>query len=341
MKIIGTCTADIESDQTIQIEFPGLFDLQVNGFNGVDFNSPTITTDDVFRAIKTMRTTGVTRFLPTLITSSFERFTKCVKTLTQIRLPEIAGIHMEGPYVCPEIGTRGAHPREHVIAASIDDFTRRQEVAGGKIRLVTLAPEVSGAMQLIEHLAASGIRVAIGHTAASPEQIRDAVKAGATLSTHLGNGCAHSLPRHPNFIWEQLANDDLFASLIVDRHHLPPATVKAMIRAKTPKRTLLVTDAVAAAGCAPGTYELNGEHVVSDEDGRVSSPGKPWLAGSAITLDRALANTVEFTGLPLEEVLPMASTQPAAYLGVQTFGRVIANWNAAECRLSILKVCDT
>lgn len=195
-------------------------------------------------------------------------------------------------------------------------------------------------MRLIENLAASGIRVAIGHTAASPERIRDAVKAGATLSTHLGNGCAHLLPRHPNFIWEQLANDDLFASLIVDGHHLPPATVKAMIRAKTPKRSLLVTDAVAAAGCAPGTYELNGEQVVLSEDGRVSPPGRPWLAGSAITLDRAVANTVKFTGLPLARVLPMASTYPATYLGVKTFGRVAADWDAAECRLSILKVSN-
>ncbi|HVU08525.1 MAG TPA: amidohydrolase family protein [Verrucomicrobiae bacterium] len=341
MKLSDTRTTNIESGQTIKIEFPGLFDLQVNGFNGVDFNNPLTTTDDMFHAINSLRATGVTRFLPTLITSSLERFSKCAKTLTRIQLPEIVGIHMEGPYVCPEGGTRGAHPCEHVIAASIDDFTRRQEAAGGRIRLVTLAPEVHGAIRLIEYLVTSDIRVAIGHTAASPEQIRDAVKAGATLSTHLGNGCAHSLPRHPNFIWEQLANDDLSASLIVDGHHLPPATVKAMIRAKTPGRTLLVTDAVAAAGCAPGTYELNGEQVLLSEDGRVSPPGKPWMAGSAITLEQAMANTVKFTGLPLEKVLPMASTQPAKYLGITTFGQVTADWNSAECRLSNLKVSDS
>jgi N-acetylglucosamine-6-phosphate deacetylase len=189
-------------------------------------------------------------------------------------------------------------------------------------------------------LVESGIQVAIGHTAASPEQIRDAVKAGATLSTHLGNGCANSLPRHPNFIWEQLATDGLFASLIVDGHHLPSATVKAMIRAKTAERIFLVTDVVAAAGCVPGTYELNGEQVVLSEDGRVSRPGKPWLAGSAITLDQAVANTVKFTGLPLAEILPMASSQPAKYLGVPTSGQVAADWDAVECRLSNLKVSD-
>ena len=248
---------------------------------------------------------------------------------------------MEGPYISPESGPRGAHPREQVIAASMEDFARRQEAAGGEIRLVTLAPEVPGAIPLIEHLTTSGIRVAIGHTAASPEQIRDAVKAGATLSTHLGNGCANLLPRHPNFIWEQLANDDLFASLIVDGHHLPPATVKAIIRTKTAARTLLVTDAVSAAGCVPGNYELNGEQVVLSEEGRVSQPGKPWLAGSALILSQAVANTVRFTGLSLEEVLPMASSQPAIYLGIQTFGRVIADWDGAEFRLSIREVSDT
>ncbi|MGA2175105.1 MAG: amidohydrolase family protein [Verrucomicrobiota bacterium] len=322
------------------IEFPGLFDLQVNGFGGVDFNNHFATPEDVLRAIEKMRMTGVTRFLPTLITSSFECFAKCAKTLTRTQHAAIVGLHMEGPYISSEDGARGAHPRKHVVAASIDDFLRRQEAAAGQIKLVTLAPEAHGAIELIEHLVGLGVRAAIGHTAGSPEQIREAVKAGATLSTHLGNGCKNQLPRHPNLIWEQLATDDLFASFIVDGHHLPPATVKAMVRAKTPQRTLLVTDAVAAAGCVPGIYELNGEQVVLSEDGRVSRPGTLRLAGSAITLDRTVANTVKFTGLPLEEILPMASSQPAKYLGVQTSGRVTADWNAADYRLSNLKVFD-
>jgi len=325
----------------MQIEFPGLVDLQVNGFGGVDFHNPSNTTEDVFRVIDMLRAKGVMRFLPTLITSSFEQFAKCAKTLAQVRHPAIGGIHMEGPYISAEDGPRGAHPCEQVIKASIDDFKRRQEAANGGIRLVTIAPEVSGVVELIEHMAASGVRVAIGHTAALPEQIRNAVKAGATLSTHLGNGCPLSLPRHPNCIWEQLANDDLFASLIVDGHHLPPATVKAMIRAKTLQRTFLVSDTLAVAGCAPGIYELDGRKVVLNENGQVSPLGKPWLAGSTITLERAVANTVKFTALPIEDVLPMASSQPAKYLGIQTLGRVTADWNATECQLSNLQVYDT
>ena len=324
----------------MHIEIPGLFDLQVNGFGGVDFNSPLTTPEDVHRAIEQLRARGVTRFLPTLGTSSFERFAKCAKTLIQTRHPALVGLHMEGPYISPEDGPRGAHPREYVVAASLTDFQRRQEAAAGRIKLVTLAPEVHGAIELIEHLVGMGIRTAIGHTAASPEQIRDAVKAGATLSTHLGNGCANQLPRHPNVIWEQLAADELLASFIVDGHHLPPATVKAMVRAKTPERALLVSDAVSVAGCAPGTYEVNGETVVLSESGRVSQPGKPWLAGSSASLDQCVANTAKFTGLPFKEVLLMASVQPARYLGLQVAGRVTADWNAADCRLSNLKVFD-
>jgi N-acetylglucosamine-6-phosphate deacetylase len=137
-----------------------------------------------------------------------------------------------------------------------------------------------------------------------------------------------------------LACDELLASLIVDGHHLPPATVKAMVRAKTPRRILLVTDAVTPAGCPPGTYEVNGEPVVLNEQGRVFRPGSPYLAGAALTLDRAVANAVKFTGLPLEEILPMASSQPANYVGVPTLGRVSADWNEAQFTLSNLKAFD-
>ncbi len=282
----------------------------------------------------------MTRFLPTLGTSSFERFAKCAKTLNQTPHAAMVGVHMEGPYISREDGARGAHPLECVVAASREDFVRRQEAAAGRIKLVTLAPEAVGAVGLIEHLVDQGIRVAIGHTAASPGQIRDAVEAGATLSTHLGNGCANQLPRHPNVIWEQLAADELFASFIVDGHHLPPATVKAMVRAKTPARSLLVSDAVTVAGCAPGTYELFGDQVVLSESGRVSQPGKPWLAGSSATLDFCVENAARFTGLTLEEVLPMATVQPARYVGLAAAGRVTADWNAADFRLENLKVFD-
>jgi N-acetylglucosamine-6-phosphate deacetylase len=295
----------------------GLFDLQVNGFAGVDFNSPGLSSEQIDLALDRMRSTGVTRCLPTLITSSFDDFASCARVMARSSNPAIAGIHMEGPYVSREDGPRGAHPRDHVTAASIDDFMRRQDAASGRILLVTLAPEVEGAIALIEYLVASGVRVAIGHTNATPEQIADAIKAGATLATHLGNGCAQMLPRHPNVIWELLGADAVVASFIVDGHHLPPATVRSMIRAKGPQRTILVTDATAAAGCEPGRYTIGGVACDLDAHGRVSLPGTSYLAGSALTMEKAIANTARFTGLSIEEVIPMASTIPARYLGVE------------------------
>jgi len=321
----------------MQIEFPGFFDLQVNGFAGVDFNEP-CTPEQLHHAATEIRATGVTQFLPTIITSSRDHFASCVHPLLHFADAAIAGIHLEGPYISPLDGARGAHPREQVCDASIEDFKWRQDAAQGRIVLVTIAPEVPNALALIEYLVAQKIRVAIGHTAATPEQIRDGINAGATLSTHLGNGCANLLPRHPNFIWEQLAADELCASLIVDGHHLPAATVKSMVRAKTPARTILVTDAIAAAGCAPGVYTISGMQVELQASGRVAAPGAANLAGSSLAMNDAVANTVRFTGLALADVLPMASVQPANYLGLDPRGTVIADWDESNYALSVTTV---
>ncbi len=329
---------DEEPTRRRTIQFPGLVDLQVNGFAGVDFGDPALSRDRIHHAVEAIAGTGVTRFLPTLISSSLESFSACARALVRAAQPAIAGLHMEGPYISPEDGFRGAHARAFVRDADVDDFRRRQDAAEGRIRLLTLAPEVPGALRLAEHAAASGVRVAIGHTAASGAQIADAVRAGASLSTHLGNGCASLLPRHPNVIWEQLAEDRLLASLIVDGHHLPPATVRAMVRAKTPARTILVTDAIAAAAMPPGRYTLAGQEVERDASGRVAAPGATNLAGSALTLDAAIANTVRFTGLALEEVLPMASSRPAGYLGIATAGTVTAEWDNVAFTLRIERV---
>lgn len=319
---------------------PGFLDLQVNGFAGVDFNDAATTIEQVHAALQAMRRHGVTGVLPTIITSTAEHFGRCARVVLGANAKAILGIHMEGPYISPEDGPRGAHAREYTRAASLDDFKRRQDSADGRIVLVTLAPEVPGAIPLVERLRADGIRVAIGHTGASPEVIRDAVRAGATLSTHLGNGCANMIPRHPNFLWEQLAADELTASLVVDGHHLPPATVKAMIRAKTPERVILATDAISAAGQPPGEYQLAGVKVRLDENGRVAVPGAPNLAGSALTLDRAVANTVRFAGVPLEQALAMASTRPAARLGVKAQGALDLEWDADAFALRVLRASD-
>jgi N-acetylglucosamine-6-phosphate deacetylase len=332
----------------MRLTLPGLFDLQVNGFGGIDFNGTDLTADLVSEALECMRATGVTRCLPTLVTSPFDRFAANARIVAGVSDAAVAGIHMEGPYLSPADGARGAHSREHLAPASVDDFKRRQDAALGRIVLVTLAPEVPGALPLIEHLVAAHVRVAIGHTAATPLQLCDAIAAGATIATHLGNGCPQMLPRHPNVIWELLAEDAVFASLIADGHHLPASTLKVMVRAKRPERSILVTDAMAAAGCDQPTRRPSPESrrrftlgdVVCElgSDGRVSLPGTSYLAGSSLTLDRAIANTVRFTDLPIETVIPMASTTPASCLGTTPAGTVTADWDPDTCDLQVRSV---
>ena len=325
----------------MHVRSPGFFDLQVNGFAGTDFNSPGLTPDRIHEVIAALRATGVTRFLPTLITASLEHVASCAAAWRDITDPAVAGFHLEGPYISPVDGPRGAHSRPHCCAASVDDFQRRQDATGGRIVLVTLAPEVPGAIALIEYLATNGIKAAIGHTEASPALIRDAIRAGATLSTHLGNGCGAMLPRHPNFIWEQLAADELFASIIVDGHHLPPATVKVIARAKSPARTILVTDAMAAAGCAPGAYRISNVEVEVAADRRVSLKGTPYLAGSALTMDEAVANSVRYGAATLDEALAMASAIPARFMQLATADTVEAEWDPDRAALEIVAVTAT
>jgi N-acetylglucosamine-6-phosphate deacetylase len=317
------------------IESPGFLDLQLNGFGGVDFNDPAVTPGAVSGALEKLERTGVTRCLPTLITSSLEDFAACARAIVASGHPAVAGLHMEGPYISPEDGPRGAHPRASVREPAVDDFARRQDAADGRIRLVTLAPEVPGALPLIEHLVRLGIHVAIGHSGASNDSIADAVSAGATMSTHLGNGCADILPRHPNVLWTQLAEDRLLAGLIVDGIHLPPEMVKTMVRAKTKERCILVTDAVTCAGCPPGDYRLGPLEVTLSPEGQVWSRTSGTLAGSSLLLPDAVANVCRFAGLSIEEALPLASTHPAAYLGVEPRGTLELDWDPTVSKLRV------
>jgi N-acetylglucosamine-6-phosphate deacetylase len=257
---------------------------------------------------------------PTIVTNSFDNITNSIKAVVKAcesdhRVSDsILGIHLEGPYISEVDGPRGAHPLAHVREPDLDEFQQLQDIAEGRICLVTLAPEKKGAIQFIEKLVGDGIVVAIGHTNASTKDIQAAISAGASLSTHLGNGAHAEIRRHPNYIWEQLAADELYASLIVDGHHLPPSVVKSMIRAKTPKRCILISDAVSLAGLEPGNYEFAGSAVELTEDRVVRLAGTEYLAGSAIELVKGIENTIKFTGLTLQKVIPFATTHPLILL---------------------------
>ncbi len=259
---------------------PGFIDIQVNGFAGVDFNDPRASQTEIARAVEAMLATGVTRCLPTVITGSREDMLNCLSNLrkAQNRLPAIAGFHVEGPHIGSEDGPRGAHPARWVRPPDIAEFERWQEAAEGNIRLITLSPHWPEAPAYIRAITAAGVVASIGHTGATADQIAAAVEAGATLSTHLGNGAHAVLRRHPNYIWEQLAEDRLNASFIVDGIHLGPAYLRTALRAKTLARTVLVTDASAPAGAAPGRYRLGEQDADLTPDGRVVLAGTDKLA---------------------------------------------------------------
>lgn len=299
----------------------GFIDLQLNGYIGVDFNNTETAPSQILDATKALWKTGVTSYCPTIITGSSDHIAGCIENimLAADQHPEvdeaIAGLHIEGPFISPEDGPRGAHPREHVRPPDWDEFKSWQSKADGLIRIVTLSPEWPESIDFIAHAVDSGVIVAIGHTAATPAQIDAAVKAGARLSTHLGNGSHARIDRHPNYIWEQLASDDLWASFIIDGHHLPPSVVKCFLRAKTADRSILVTDAIAAAGLPSGNYKLGEVAVEVTPERKVCLPGTPYLAGSVLEMHDAIANLVRFSDTSLGDALKMASYNPAAILG--------------------------
>ncbi|MDA1236188.1 MAG: N-acetylglucosamine-6-phosphate deacetylase [Acidobacteria bacterium] len=300
---------------------PGWIDLQVNGFAGVDYNSTTTTTEQIGRSIQVQRKTGVTRLLPTVITGDLGEMAACLANLVRAKgeLAEgasIAGFHVEGPWISAEDGPRGAHPLEHVRPASVEEFKRLQDAGAGLVRLLTLAPESTGALALIEYAAESGVIVSIGHTGATNEQIDDAVSAGATMTTHLGNGAHTVLPKGSNYILRQMADDRLFAGLIVDGIHLSPEFVKIAVRAKGPQRAFLVTDAVAPAGCEPGLHQLGSQQVRLSADGSVRLPDGR-LSGSSLRMDEAVENVMRFAGLGVEQAVRMASVNAAQAIALE------------------------
>lgn len=295
---------------------PGFVDLQVNGFAGVDYNSPASPAEEIARSIRAMFSTGVTRFFPTVITGSPADMLGALRNLARTRetLPEgpaMEAFHVEGPYISVYDGPRGAHPARWVRPPDLEEFRRWQDAAQGNVRLVTLSPEWPESTRYIEQLAREGVVTSIGHTRASREQIDDAVRAGATLSTHLGNGADAILPRHPNYLWEQLAEDKLAASFIVDDHHLPESFLRVALRAKGIERSVLVTDAVMPALCAPGNYRLGEVEVELKDDQRVVLRGGSRLAGSALRMDAAISNVMRQAGLTLIEAVAMATVNPA------------------------------
>jgi N-acetylglucosamine-6-phosphate deacetylase len=316
----------IQSDEPciaegLPIFSPGLIDLQVNGYGGHDLNDGELSAGKVEALSEDLCREGIAAYLPTLITAdknSICRRLSAIKEASE-KLPYsrqmIAGIHIEGPHISSKDGPRGAHPREHIRPPSMEEFENWQEAAGGLVAMITIAPELDGAIDYLREIAKRGVIVALGHSDASEEDIYKATDAGARISTHLGNGLAATLPRHPNAVWAQLAEDRLSASLILDGHHLPSSTAQVMIRAKGAERVILVSDSVKFAGMPPGRYTspIGGDIEVSS-NGRVSIFGNKFLAGSGVSLLKIISNFSNLTGLPFCTGVAMATKNPAKFL---------------------------
>lgn len=299
----------------------GLVDLQVNGFAGVDFNAGGgLHATAVDHALSAMLATGVTTCLPTIITAEpavmLERLRALDAAISASRLGRsmCPGYHVEGPFLNPADGYAGCHPSSAMTAPDYRLIERLEAAVARPVLLITVAPELPGSLAFIGRARSAGKLIAVGHSAAGPVAIAEAAEAGAALSTHLGNGLPSSLPKADNTLMAQLAEDRLWASFIADGIHLPPHVLKVMLRAKAGERSILITDATAAAASPPGHYRFAGMTVERSADGTVRVPGTRSLAGSSLCLDAAVRNLIAW-GLALpDQALRMASEHPRVLL---------------------------
>jgi N-acetylglucosamine-6-phosphate deacetylase len=324
----------------------GWVDLQVNGFAGYDINAPDLTVDQVRAVTVRLWQEGVAAWCPAVITAASDQIEHSLRTIDQacrtdpVVEASIAGIHLEGPYLSAVDGARGVHPAAHIHPPDWGEFSRWQAAAGRRIRILTLAPELPGAADFIKTVVQSGVIVALGHTRASSADIRRAVEAGARLSTHLGNGIESVLPRHPNPIWDQLAEDQLSASLIFDGFHLPASVMKVMLRAKGIERCILISDSSTLARLEPGIYDTPvGGKVQLHPNGRLSMYGTGYLAGSASSLKDGLENAVRLAGCTLREAVSMVSTNPANLLGYHPNSKTLFSFDPQINHCEIVGVC--
>lgn len=271
------------------MEVPGLVDLQVNGYLGVDFSSEQLNEADCVRAARCMLERGCSAFLPTMITSPLELYTRNLPLIARVIRREefvgrLLGIHLEGPFISAADGARGAHNADWIRQPDVSLLDKMIDWAGGLIKVLTIAADVEGAADLARHATSRGITVALGHHAASAAQLADLAEAGAKMLTHLGNGIPLTVPRHDNVIWSGLANDALHATLITDGHHLPTDVIKVMIRAKGPDKCVIVSDASPLAGMPPGDYQTLHNRARLEPSGYLHNPDTGYMVGSSATL---------------------------------------------------------
>ncbi len=301
---------------------PGYFDFQINGFGGIDFQAETVSLAEMEHAVAVMRRHQVAGIFLTLITDEidshcrrldqFEKLCRVNPAIGQM----IVGYHIEGPWLSPEPGFRGAHPPGPMHAPSLAEFERLQAAANGRIRLITLAPEWPGSAECITAITKAGVHISLGHTNASESQIDDAIRAGARFATHVGNGTPLQMHRHDNVVQRLLARDELTACLIPDGVHLPPFVLQNFFRAKPSGRVFFTTDAMSGAGAPPGRYRIGRLDIEVGTDGIARNPGGNGFAGSTLTPDEGVRKCMSFLGISAATARELWSTTSAAAFGI-------------------------
>jgi len=308
---------------------PGLIDNQVNGFDGITFalgGGSDLTQEDVIKATQALWKYGVTTYLPTLTTNRRELFVRNLKIIRDVMdqekvLGSIAGIHMEGPYISPEDGYRGAHPKEHVRLPDWNEFMELYKASGEKILQITVAPEMDGALDFITQCSSLGVIVALGHHNAPAEKVTAAIDRGAKIATHLGNGAANMVNRHLNPFWSQLADHRLSASIICDSFHLLPEEIQVFYKVKGLSKTILTSDVTSFGGLPPGDYKSEeGHHIKITPEGKLWNVDQNGLYGSATPVTYGVGHIMKVTGCTLAEAIQMATSNPANLYGLDDRG---------------------
>lgn len=318
----------LPADVRALIIAPGFIDNQVNGFAGISFTfgGGELTEDGFKKATSELWKTGVTTYMPTLTTNSKELLSRNFKVLAGAMndpdlLGSIPGFHLEGPFISPADGFRGAHPKKYVRKPDWNEFLELNKAAGNKILQVTIAPETEGAMDFISRCKDAGIIVALGHHNGDAPTITEAIDRGARIATHLGNGCSNTINRHVNPLWPQLSDDRLMISIIGDGFHLNPEEIRVFFKVKGPEKTIITADVTSYAALPPGKFvNIEGDTLELTPEGMVRYPSQNVLAGSASPLKKGIANVMKVTGCSLAEAVNMATRNPARLYGFNDRG---------------------
>ena len=299
------------------------FDLQINGYAGIDFNSD-CSTEDVATACKFLWDDGVTGILATIITDDIESMVAKIQTIVTARQENdlvrstVYGLHLEGPFISPHAGYVGAHEKQHVRPANVDDMSRLVEAGAGTVKLVTLAPEVDANMRTTRWLADQNIVVSAGHSNASIEQLKHAIDKGLSMFTHVGNGCPMQQHRHDNIVQRALSlSDQLWCCFIADGVHIDLFALKNYLKSAGIDRSIVVTDAISAARLGPGQYKLGQWDIDVGEDLVARAPGGDHFVGSTVTMPRTVSN-LQKIGLDAGEIEALTFHNPRKALQIES-----------------------